>query len=310
MTDEQLKSIASGVIDLGDAIRNIGLALWPIPPMPPPIDPPPVDPPPVEPPPAGESEFMRHAVLSDGFVGDGDSERMTPGESFSYGASSLFNPFGKDWGLSFKFRYNAAPNMASPISLRDDSNPAWQLVARGPTAIGVVFALNNGGWKDFDVVVDDMVGRDVHVVVGYSYAHGGAIMWVDGVIRASAVIEGGIGRSPVAPPPLIINSTAAGHQSGDITPIRLVYAVGAAPTQADVDALSGIVPKEPGFTNGVTDGTIWAEANGEGFADLPLHDPSSWIDGRNVTMKQVVNNPPLRKRWESAVPGDVGRVVE
>jgi hypothetical protein len=305
MTDEQLKSIASGVIDLGDAIRNIGLALWPIPPMPPPIDPPPVDPPPVEPPPTGESAFMRAVVLDAEFP---EKPRMTvPGGPV---VDPDFNPFGKSFGLSFTFQYNAPPNMASPLSLRNDENPFFQLFARGPTALGVVFAKTIGGWADIDVVVDDMVGRRVSAFVSYDYSEGTANLWVDGVLRGVKAIPNGIGIYHDKTPPLIINSTAAGHQSGDITPIRLVYAVGAAPTQADVDALSGIVPKPPGFSNGVTDGTIWAEANGEGFADLPLHDPSSWIDGRNVTMKQTVNNPPLRKRYEAPIPQDVGREVK
>jgi hypothetical protein len=167
-----------------------------------------------------------------------------------------------------------------------------------------------GAWGDFDVTVDDLTNRRAHVAFGYLHEATTLFFWVDGVLRGRRIIGGGLGEFPDKTPPLIINSTAAGHQSGDITPIRLVYAVGAAPTQADVDALSGIVPKPPGFSNGVTDGTIWAEANGEGFADLPLHDPSSWIDGRNVTMKQTVNNPPMRKRYEAPIPQDIGREVE
>jgi hypothetical protein len=306
MTDEQLKSIASGVIDLGDAIRNIGLALWPIPPMPPPIDPPPVDPPPVDPPPTGESEFMRAVVLRDDFK---VNNRFVAGWQSVYGPQPYFNVTDKSWGLSVKLFHHSPPTGTSPLSLWDDSSPQWQLKCPGPTRLAVAFALTGGGYSGFDVVVDDMTGRWVHVVVGYDNSTRLASLWIDGVLRERFGVSG-IGHSADSTPPLIVNSTAAGHAPGDISVDELVYAVGAAPTAEDVQRLSGIVPKPPGFSNGVTDGTIWAEANGEGFADLPLHDPSSWIDGRNVTMKQTVNNPPLRKRYEAPIPQDVGREVK
>jgi hypothetical protein len=313
MTDEQLKAIASGVIDLGDAIRNIGLALWPIPPMPPPIDPPPVDPPPVEPP--TESEFMRAVVLREDFepdhVGDyGGRFHPRADDWYTFGNLPAYNVTGKSWGLSFKLFNHSPPTGTSPLSLWDDSSPQWQMKCPGPTRLAVAFALTGGSYDGFDEVVDDMTGRWVHVVIGYDYEGRFGRIWIDGVLRLTKGIPHGIGHSPNSTPPLIVNSTAAGHAPGDISIDELVYAVGAAPTQADVDALSGIVPKPPGFSNGVTDGTIWAEANGEEFAALALHDPMAWIDGRNVTMKQTVNNPPLRKRYEAPIPQDIGRVVE
>jgi hypothetical protein len=246
---------------------------------------------------------MRAVVLDHTFL---EGNRFLAPYTFDFEPT---NPFGKSFGLSFTFQYNAPPNMASPLSLRNDENPFFQLFARGPTALGVVFKRSGGEYYNFDVTVDDMVGRPVHAVFGYDLITGFARLWVEGVQRGISFVPGGIGIFPDKTPPLIINSTVAGHQSGDITPIRLVYAVGAAPTAEDVKRLSGIVPKPAGFSNGVTDGTIWAEANGEGFADLALHDPLAFIDGRNSTMKQTVNNPPMRKRWESAVPQDVGREV-
>jgi hypothetical protein len=255
---------------------------------------------------------MRAVVLREDFesdhVGDYDGRFHPRGDDwYTFGNLPAYNVAGKSWGLSVKLFHHSPPTGTSPLSLWDDSSPQWQLKVPGPTRLAVAFALTGGGYSGFDVVVDDLTGRWVHVVVGYNIATGIALLWVDGVRRDPVVWVNSIGHSPDSTPPLIVNSTAAGHAPGDISVDELVYAVGAAPTSEDVLQLSGIVPKPAGFSNGVTDGTIWAEANGEGFADLPLHDPLAFIDGRNSTMKQTVNNPPMRKRWESPVPDDVGR---
>jgi hypothetical protein len=319
MTNEQLKAIGYAVIDIGDAIHGVEVAfhnlgnaildatpppVWPIdPPPPPPIDPPP----PVDPPPQVESEFMRAVVLDEKFEA---RNRYEPGEWAMFGPDPLFNPFGESFGVSFQFVYNAPPNMASPLSLRNDENPFFQLFARGPTALGVVWKPTSGEYQNFDVVVDDMVGRPVHTVFDYDADDELAAFYVDGVLREATVVPGGIGLFPDRTPPLIINSTVAGHQSGDITPIRLVYAVGAAPTQADVSALSGIVPHEPGFFQSIEGEEVVVSAFGEGFADKPLHDPKPFLDGRFVEVKQTRNNPPLLKEWRGQVPGDVGREIQ
>jgi hypothetical protein len=309
MTDEQLKAIGLAVDAIGDAVVDIGnglqqvaiamLAAPPIdPPPPPPIDPPP----PVDPPPPEESEFMRAVVLDQGFGGSRFEIPVVV-------QSQPVNPFGKSFGLSFSFIYNAPPNMASPLSLRNDENPFFQLFARGPTALGVVFGLGTGKWFDFDEVVDDMVGRAVHAVIGFDREEGLVEFWIDSVSRGTAYLPEGMGLFPDKTPPLIINSTVAGHQSGDLTPIRLLFAVGAAPSQEDVEDLYGVPKHEDGFFQGLEGGKVYAAAYGP-QSELPLHDPTSFIDGRHVVMKQVVNNPPREKRWEAAVPDDIGREVQ
>jgi hypothetical protein len=301
MTDREI--ISGFAIELSDSLRKLAVRLGgnapPIdPPPPPPIDPPP----PVDPPPQVESEFLQAVVLDQGFGGSRFEIPVVV-------QPQPFNPFGKSFGVSFSFIYNAPPNMASPLSLRNDENPFFQFVARGPTAMGVVFRVG-ADWHGFDVTVDDMVGRPVHAVFGYDMLLGSVEFYVDGVRRDWKPIFTGLGLFPDKTPPLIINSTAAGHQSGDITPIRLVYAVGAAPTQADVSALSGIVPHEPGFFQSIEGEEVVVSAFGEGFADKPLHDPKPFLDGRFVEVKQTRNNPPLLKEWRGQVPGDVGREIQ
>lgn len=293
MTDEQLKAIGYAVVNLGEAINELGVALLlKTPPIdPPPIDPP-IDPPPVDPPPPVESEFMRAVVLDHTFL---EGNRFLAPYTFDFEPT---NPFGESFGVSFQFVYNAPPNMASPLSLRNDENPFFQLFARGPTALGVVFALKGGGWFDFDAVVDDMVGRSAHAVIGYDHFLGLATFWIDGVPRATATFSG-IGLFPDKTPPLIINSTVAGHQSGDITPIRLVYAVGAAPTSEDVARLSGIVPHAPGRFIEIVNGVPELALYGEEFTTQPYETPKLWEDGGYRELERVRNNPPIELRWRA-----------
>jgi hypothetical protein len=307
VTNEQLKAIALAIMDIGDSMKAIGescheiggsmLASPPIdPPPPPPIDPP------VDPPPPAESEFMRAVVLDQGF---GGSRFRIP----VVVQSEPINPFGKSCGGLVDFQYNEPPSMASVMSMRDDVNTIVQFYSRGPTALGVLFGKTKGGWDGFDVVVDDLTNRRAVTAWGYDAKTETFIFWVDGVVRGMKQVPGGIGFTIDYMPALILNSTAGSHQPGDLSPIRLVYAVGAAPTQADVDALSGIVPKPAGFSNGVTDGIAWTEINGP-ESSLPWTDPMNFLDGKFLFGgKQVVNNPPRQKRWEFPIPGDVGREV-
>lgn len=261
----------------------------------------PIDPlPPVEP----TSEFEKRLVLSDDF------ETLVPLTSpNSYGTVPGSNPFGQSLWLLFQFEYNATPVIASPLSQRDDANPVWQLFARGPTALGVVFYVTGVGYRGFDVVVDDMVGRKTTAVFAHDHATGMTMFEVDGVMRAGDTFPSGIGHSAGSPPPFILNSTAASHQPGNITPRRLRYAVGALPTPAEWDALTAIPNETPRFDQRIDGGEIVVSAYGEGFADKPLHDPKPFIDGRFVEVKQTRNNPPLVKSWSGPIPQDVGREV-
>jgi hypothetical protein len=249
---------------------------------------------------------MRAVVLDDDLAKF--NVRLLPGTNWEYGANTAFNPFGESFGVSFSFIYNAPPNMASPLSLRNDENPFFQLFARGPTALGVVFAKSSGVYDNFDVTVDDLTNRKAHVVFGYERSIGIVNFWVDGVLRGSVGCSN-IGLFPDRTPPLIINSTVAGHQSGDITPIRLLYSVGAAPTQSDVDLLFGQPKETPRFDQRIEGGEVVSSAYGEGYADKNLVDPMVFIDGRNVPVKQTRNNPPLIKEWRGRVPDDIGREV-
>jgi hypothetical protein len=298
MTDEQLTKIKKAFTDIGYAIADIGDALGMY--ADPEPDEDPVDPP-VDPPPPVESEFMRKVVLR-----DDTPRRYLPGQ---YEAFDVPSTVGMSWGLSAKLFQHGPPTGTSPISVWDDAAPQWQLKVPGPTRLAVAFALTGGGYGGFDVVVDDLTGRWVHVVVGYDFELKIARLWIDGVQRSSTAFLGSIGY-PETTPPLIVNSTAAGHAAGDISIDELVYAVGAAPTQADVDLLLGIPAKPDGITNGVTDGIAWTEVNGpESVKDWT--DPKSFLDGKFLFGgKQVVNNPPRQKRWEFPIPQDVGREVQ
>jgi hypothetical protein len=310
MTDEQLKAVGKTIYSVGFALMDLGAVLSSTP-VPPPVDPPPIDPPPpppvdppVDPPPPVESEFMRKVVLR---TGEG---RFQPHETHWYEADPNYNVAGKSWGLSVKLFHHSPPTGTSPLSLWDDSSPQWQLKVPGPTRLAVALKLSIGGYAGFDEVVDDLTGRWAHVVVGYDYDAGVASLWIDSVLRRTIPIFFGVGHSPDYTPPLIVNSTAAGHDPGDISVDELVYAVGAAPAQADVDALSGIVPHAPGFFQSIEGEEVVVSAFGEGFADKPLHDPKPFLDGRFVEVKQTRNNPPLLKEWRGQVPGDVGREIQ
>lgn len=319
MTDEQLKKLKQAFTDIGYAIADIGDALGmyadPEPdddgdPVDPPVDPP-IDPPP--PPVEEETEFEKAVVLKRTAASLYHEGRYEPGQGQILSAvqgTPTHNVCGKSWGLSFKVFHHSPPTGTSPLSLWDDSSPQWQVKCPGPTRLAVAFALTGGGYSGFDVVVDDLTNRWAHVVVGYYSVPGTANLWVDGVLRGAVANLPGIGHSPDSTPPLIVNSTAAGHAAGDISIDNLEYAVGGAPIQIDVDKRLGVAPKPDGPSNGVTDGIAWAEMNGAGFADLPLTDPLSFIDGRHVPMKRVVNNPPRTVRYEGEIPSDIGREVK
>lgn len=251
------------------------------------------------PPPPADSPFLKSVVLR-----KEDFTRLTAPLVFP--SDPKFNTAGKSCGLAFKFRYNAAPNSASPLSLWDDAAPILQLRAISDTRLDVLVRRTGGQFGGLTHLLDPMTGRDVDVVVGFDVATKTLTLWVDKVKRDETTIEEGIGFSPTQTPPLVVNSQAAGHNLGDLTPIRLLFAVGAAPTQADVDALFAQPVHAPGFVTRMVGETIEVAAYGPGFADRNHETPKAWIDGQHVPLAKTRDNRPIELRYTAAIPANVG----
>jgi hypothetical protein len=258
--------------------------------------------PPPPPPPTGDSAFFQNVVLHD--VG---GHRLLPGQSKNFGTDPRFNVHNKSWGLSFKYKAETAPGLWATVSLWNGGNPQWMLKSTGETRIAATFGKSNASYDGFDIPgVDSVVGRFVHVVIGYDATTKMARIWIDGVLKQEKALDAHIGWSDTAPPDFIVNSTEAGHEPGDMTTGELVYAVGATPTQADVDKLYGEVAHEPGFFVLDDGNVVKVEAYGVGYADLNHEHPKAWIDGAVVELTKVRDNRPRELRYEGSIPAHVG----
>ena len=250
-------------------------------------------------PPKVESAFMKNIVLR-----KDDFARLTT--SLVFPSDPKFNAAGKSAGLAFKFRYEQPPKSASPISLWDDAGPILQLRAISDTRLDVLVSKTGGQYGGLTHLLDPMTGREVHVVVGFDATTKKLTLWVDGVVRDETTIEEGIGFSATETPPLIVNSEAAGHDLGVMTPISLIYAVGGAPTQKDVDALYAQTAHTPGFFTRMVGETIEVAAYGPGFADRSHETPKAWVDGQYVALNKVRDNKPVELRYTAGIPTNVG----
>jgi hypothetical protein len=251
------------------------------------------------PPPKVESAFMKNIVLR-----KDDFTRLT--SSLVFASDPKFNTAGKSMGLAFKFRYEQPPQSASPISLWDDAGPILQLRAISDTRLDVLVRRTGGQYGGLTHLLDPMTGREVQVVVGFDASTKKLTLWVDGVVRDEKTIEEGIGFSATQTPPLVINSQAADHNLGDLTPISLIYAVGGAPTQKDVDALYAQTVHAPGYFIRMVGDTIEVAAYGPGFADRSHETPKAWVDGQHVTLNKARDNKPVELRYTASIPANVG----
>jgi hypothetical protein len=187
----------------------------------------PIDPPP---PPDGESEFFKKVVLRRDFG------RFPPGIIGELGADPKFNVHGQSFGVSFKFRPEAHPSRWAILALWDGNNPQWMIKTDASHTLKAAFGRSDQTYSEHDFG-SAFVGEWSHVVIGFDAAKLEGTIWLNGEPRHFFFLNSTIGWKPGETPPLTINSTEAGHESGDLTTGELVYAVGACPTDDDVRRL-------------------------------------------------------------------------
>jgi hypothetical protein len=188
----------------------------------------PIDPPP----PPAPSKFFEQIALKD----EGGS-RARPGETKSFIGYPDYNVHGQSFGVSFKFKPEAHPSRWAILALWDGNNPQWMLKTDGAHMLHAAFGLSDQKTYTSHDCGLAFVGEWHHVVIGFDARTLTGTCWLNGLTRHFFTLQSGIGWKPGETPPLTINSTEAGHESGDLTTGELVYAVGACPTQSDVDRL-------------------------------------------------------------------------
>jgi len=236
----------------------------------------------------------------------GGARRLKPADGFSTPENlAQFNTTEKSWGCSIWFNFNAAPVIVAPLNMTSVSGGQWALAAMGPTLLKLVAVQPGGGDVTIEAhKIDSLVGRWTHVVFGFDWTSKTLSIWVDRVLRGTAQAPRGVGFSPTYTAPLQFNVNQAGFNKSDFAIDEVFYAVGAAPTQADVDRLHGGDELEPGFRAGLTGPaetqSLFAEASGEAFA-RPGLIPRIFLDGLHIPLNQVRNNPPHLMRFEARI---------
>jgi len=258
------------------------------------------------------SPFLQAVVLRESFD-DGDqppapgkpgkSKRFRSGQGYATTENIQdYNTSNQSWGLSTWFNFHAAPSITAPVNMTSGAGGQWTLAAMSPSWIKIIVTQPGGAAVGIDVVgVDDLVGRWSHVVVGYDWPNRTLTIWIDRILRGSVAVPDGVGFSPTYTAPFRLNFNDAGYNQADFSADELIYAVGAAPTQADVDALFGQAEHEPGFFASLNDaGEVEVAAYGAEFTHSDL-SPKAWLDGKFLTLKRIRNNPPTEIRFISEI---------
>jgi hypothetical protein len=260
------------------------------------------------------SPFLQAVVLHESFDDGGQppapgkpgqSKRFQPGQGYATADNiQAYNTTDESWGLSCWFNFQTAPSISAPVNMTSGAGGQWTLAAMSPTWLKIIVTQPGGASVDVDVVgVDDLVGRWTHVVVGYDLQSRTLSIWIDRILRGSATVPNGVGFSPTYTAPFRLNFNDAGYNPADFSADELIYAVGAAPTQDDVDMLFGQEEHKPGFFASVNDaGDVEVTAYGAEFTHPDL-SPKAWLDGKFLTLKRTRNNPPTEIRFTSELGG-------